>query len=424
MQKCDAKRPCARCVEAESASECVYDDKIRSLPYSIVGPWSGAAHPAQLLVLRNPLTDDDVAPPAELDLPPPASDVTRVATYELAVLQAFEPVRIPRGHSSGPIPFRRNPPERHLSPDTNPSMSIISSFLSPKIPLEPWIPLSFLGEERLQVSGADTTDIDMRSCVFGLNYTGIAGSLTDASRLWSFLRLYKFGIHFKRERLEALIAGDLSGAVLDRFWVLGSHSFGMPQCLRMDATPGMIQLQARRTQIAWESLAELVKGNDHKLKVQAFLMLAASYIHMPMMQSAFLYIKKSCDFIKAGNLRFVPTYGRPPEFSEELHETLSALSQAIYWSNYSFLVCGGPEPRATVELEKEFRQELPVGDRLCQPMHRVDHPPQKTYPFLFKTCPLTIRTQGILFVRDVVLLISNIPANGEHNVSRLAFGDI
>ena len=169
VQKCDAKRPCTRCVEAESASECVYDDRIRSLPHSTVGPLSGKADPAQLPALT-PLTDD-VLPPAKPDLRPPVSHAAHVVTYDLAVLQEFEPVRVPRGQSSGLVPFRRNPPERHLSQDTNPSISIISSFLSPEIPPKPRVPLSFLGEERLQVSDADTTDIDMRSYVFGLIYT-------------------------------------------------------------------------------------------------------------------------------------------------------------------------------------------------------------------------------------------------------------
>ena len=232
------------------------------------------------------------------------------------------------------------------------------------------------------------------------------------------LRLLKFGIHLKHERLDALVSGDQSGTVLDRFWVLGCHAFGLPYCFPMDATPGVVQLHARRIQAAWESLADLVKGNDHKLKVQAILLIASSYIYRHMMQSAFLYIQKGCDYVKEGNLQFVPTYGRPPEFSEELHETLSILSQTIYWANYSFLVCGGPEPHATAQLEKEFRWELPVGDyHPCYLAHKVDHLPQKAYPFLFKICPLTMRTQGILFVRDVILLLNAIPADGEHYVS-------
>ena len=230
------------------------------------------------------------------------------------------------------------------------------------------------------------------------------------------LRLPKFGIHLKRERLEAIISGDLSGTVLDRFWVAASHVIGMPYCLRVDATPCIVRLQARRTQLAWEFLAELVKGNDHKLKVQAILIAASGYIHRRMMQTAFLYVQKSCDYIKTGNLQFVPTYGRPPEFSEELHETLAILSQTIYWANYSFLVCGGPEPHVTAKLENEFRRELPVCDyHPCRLVHRVDHLPQQTYPVLFKICSLTMRTRGILFVRDVVLLLNAVLADGEHH---------
>ena len=239
--------------------------------------------------------------------------------------------------------------------------------------------------------------------------------LTHASRLWVLLRLPKFGIHLKREKLEAIISGDLSGAVLDRFWVVACHVIGGPYCVHMDSTPGMVRLVARRTQLAWESLADVVKGNDHKLKAQAFLTVGAGYIYLHLTQSAILYIQKSCDYIKAGNLQFIPTYGCPPAFSEELHETLAVLSQAIYWVNYSFLVCGGPEPYATAKLENEFRRELPVCDyHPCRFVHRVDHLPQQTYPFMFVICPLTMRTRGILFVRDVILLLNTVPANGEH----------
>ena len=211
--------------------------------------------------------------------------------------------------------------------------------------------------------------------------------------------------------------------MLDRYWVIGAHSLGIPYCLRVDSTPSVILLHARRTQIVWEALAELVKGNNHRLKVQSVLMVAAAYFYVNMMQSASLYVQKSCDYIEAGNLQFVPTYGRPPEFSEELHETLAILSQTIYWANYSFLVCGGPEPRATSKLEREFRQELPVGDcHPCQCMHRADRLPQQSYPFLFKICPLIMRTQGVLLARDVILLSNAIPADGEHHVLRISIG--
>ena len=162
--------------------------------------------------------------------------------------------------------------------------------------------------------------------------------------------------------MDALLHGDLSGTVLDRAFVCGSHVLGMMASAGTNETPAMVLFHARRVQTAWESLAELFKGNNYRTKVQAAALVVSSHVYMCMPQMALLYIQKSCEFIKAGNLRFVPICGRPPEFSEDLHETLVALSQTVYWANYMFLMRGGPEPRATAKLEKEFRQELPVGE--------------------------------------------------------------
>jgi len=159
--------------------------------------------------------------------------------------------------------------------------------------------------------------------------------------------------------MDALLRGDQSNAVLDRAFVRGSHVLGM-MALASD-TPAMVRLHARRVQMAWEALAELFEKSDYGTRVQAAILVVSSHVYMCMPQMAQLYIQKICDFMKAGELQFVPPCGRPPEFSEELHENLGALSQAIYWANYLFLMCGGPEPRTTAKLEKEFRQELQVG---------------------------------------------------------------
>ena len=161
--------------------------------------------------------------------------------------------------------------------------------------------------------------------------------------------------------MDALFCGDLSGTVLNRSFVCGAHVLGMMSSAGTDDTPSMVLFHARRVQTAWESLAELFKGDDHKTKVQAATLVTSSHVYMCMPEMALLYIQKSCDFIKAGDLRFVPDCGRPPEFSEDLHETLVSLSQTIYWANYMFLMRGGPEPRSTIKLEREFRQDLPVG---------------------------------------------------------------
>ena len=200
--------------------------------------------------------------------------------------------------------------------------------------------------------------------------------------------------------------------MLHRFFVRGPQSLAMSFVL--DNTPAAIRFQARWSQIALECLAELFSSKDYKAKVQAAAFAASGYTLMNLPQMALHYIQKSCSFIKMGNLRFVPTYGRPPEFSEDLHETLVALSQTVYWANYLFLMCGGPEPHATAEVEKEFRWELTVGV-FASPLRAElnNYLLQQTYPILFEICPLTMRTQGILLVRDAILLLRVLPVDGE-----------
>jgi hypothetical protein len=129
-----------------------------------------------------------------------------------------------------------------------------------------------------------------------------------------------------------------------------------------DDTPAMVRFHARRVQTAWEATADLFKGKEYRASAHFATAVAAGSVYLRMPQLALLYIQECCGFVQAGNLRFVPTYGRPPEFSDDLHEILVALSQTMYWANYLFLMCGGPEPHATAKLEKEFRQELPVGN--------------------------------------------------------------
>ena len=142
--------------------------------------------------------------------------------------------------------------------------------------------------------------------------------------------------------------------------MLGGQILGFPAFA--DDTPAMVRFHARRVQTAWEATADLFKGKDYRASAHFATAVAAGSVYLRKPQAALLYIQKCSGFVQAGNLQFVPTYGRPPEFSDDLHEILVALSQIIYWANYLFLMCGGPEPHATAGLEKEFRQELPVGD--------------------------------------------------------------
>ena len=184
----------------------------------------------------------------------------------------------------------------------------------------------------------------------------------DVSRLWVLPRLLKFGVQFTPKKLDAFIRGDQSGVVLERAFVCGAHVLGMLHSTEVDDSPAMIWHHARRGQIAWECMAELFQSKNYPVIAQAVMEIAVTYILIRMTHPGILYIQKSCDAIETGNLQFVPTCGRPPEFSEDLHEVLATLSQTMYWSNYLFLMLGGPEPRATARLEKEFRLDLPVRE--------------------------------------------------------------
>jgi hypothetical protein len=168
-----------------------------------------------------------------------------------------------------------------------------------------------------------------------------------------------------------LIRGDKLGIVMHRAFVCAAETLGIAASWDTNTTPAMVWFLARQIQTAREALADLLKGNDYGARVHSASMVVSGSIYAGLPQMALLYIQKCCGFVQAGSLQFVP-YGRPPEFSDDLHEILVALSQVIYWANYLFLMCGGPEPRTTAKLEKEFRQELPVGDIASTLVHRVD----------------------------------------------------
>ena len=179
-QKCDAKRPCETCIQAKRAPECIYDDDRRPYPAGARLLCSTGSH-----LLESQLGDTapvEISTPASMDgmfidmlsharskLMCSAPDSIRLATDEPSALH--------HSHSSGLILVHRNSPELRISPDTTSPIDIIS-FLPPIISPEPWIPLSFLAPEKLQVqiSDDDVSDLDMRSCV--LRYESIGHKLT------------------------------------------------------------------------------------------------------------------------------------------------------------------------------------------------------------------------------------------------------
>jgi len=159
--------------------------------------------------------------------------------------------------------------------------------------------------------------------------------------------------------------GDTSGTVINPFFIHSAQALGMHFCEGMVDSPAMINLQAKHSQASLESLADIFKERDWELRAQAALFTTAGSIILPADAFALRYIQKSCEAVNMGGLRFMPTYGRPREWSEDLHEKFSVLSQIIYFENFMFLTCGGANPTMTARIENEFRHQLQV--RLTSP---------------------------------------------------------
>jgi len=210
-----------------------------------------------------------------------------------------------------------------------------------------------------------------------------------------------------------MLRGDTSGTVIHPFFIYGAQSLGMYFCDDMDNSPAMARLQAKHNRMAAECLEDIFRIHDWELKALAGVWVLASSIVLRLSDAINFYIQRGCGAINTGKIQFVPTYGQPPEFSEDLHEKISVLSQIIYFENFSFLTCGGAEPTISVRIEKEFRHDLPVRSATSVLVYVAClAPSQKVYPVLFKICPLTMRTQTILLVRDTVFVLGLRPTEG------------
>jgi len=160
------------------------------------------------------------------------------------------------------------------------------------------------------------------------------------------------------EKQNALLRGDTSNAVVNRYFIYGLQAVGTHLCGPPDESPVMVR--PRYAQTAWESMGTVQKTGDQKLIAQALLLLIHAFAIMGFESPAQFYLLKMCKVINKANLQFLPTYGRPTELSEQFREDAVVLSRAIYLENYFYLTLGGPAPAMTARIEKEFRMELQV----------------------------------------------------------------
>ena len=180
------------------------------------------------------------------------------------------------------------------------------------------------------------------------------------SRLKGLCRLNKLGLYLTQEKQEAILRGDTSNSVVNYYFLDAVQAMGMVLSGIPEKTPAIVRLHARYAQRAWESLIQLNQTNQERVKAQALVVVVHCFVLTGLNATGQLYLLKGCKTIEKANLRFLPEYGPPAEFTDQIREDTSALSQLIYLENYFYLALGGPAPVKTARLEIEFRSDLRV----------------------------------------------------------------
>ena len=165
-------------------------------------------------------------------------------------------------------------------------------------------------------------------------------------------RLNKLGLYLTQEKQDAILRGDTSNSVVNRHFLDGLQAMGMHLCGTPEQMPVMIRLQVKYVQEAWESLIQLNQTNQERVKVQALVLVTHSATILGLNATTQLYLLKICKIIENEKFQFLTEYGLPAEFSEQVREEVSVLSQTIYLENYCYLALGGSPPVKTEDRER------------------------------------------------------------------------
>ena len=136
-------------------------------------------------------------------------------------------------------------------------------------------------------------------------------------------------------------------------------------CEGIGNSPAMVYLHAKVVQMSSKAIADIFRARRWEVMSQAAVWIMAGSIIVRLGNTAQRVIRQGCEAITAARHQLIPACGQLPKFSEELHEKLSTLTQAIYFENFLFLTCGGVEPTMTAKLEVEFRHQFWVRPATC-----------------------------------------------------------
>jgi len=218
-------------------------------------------------------------------------------------------------------------------------------------------------------------------------------------RLFFLAHRSQLGFRFTSAKQEAILSGDLSNTIIHPFFIHFAHLFGCNMYQEHRGHYSHLLLLDAHLHFARDALLSMKEGDDPLSFAQACFLMFLVCIYNQNIYLGSRYMKLVAGTIKRNDIRFVPRHtvgymanqhinSPVSEFSEEVHERGSFLSEVLYSEVDLILLTGGKET-ALLDLHTQFQQELP-----------------NAYPQMFKICPNTIRVKSVLSAQGAVQLLS------------------
>lgn len=181
------------------------------------------------------------------------------------------------------------------------------------------------------------------------------------------------GIYIPPTKQEAILFGDLSNRIINRFFVYFAHAAGWYGNLSCCTTSRINQFnshiygafpfiyhKAYFSHLAFESLWNTRAEDDPFLYVQALQTMASFFLAVRYKLWAKRLVERAAATVCEYEIRFMPRQeAQPiPAFSEEIHERAVCLSQLIYAQICLDILDESND--TLIELESEMEDELAV----------------------------------------------------------------
>jgi len=283
----------------------------------------------------------------------------------------------------------------------------------------------------LPISDSTTSELSMKLCVLRRSFERVTSPDFSPSRILALAHQLQLGIPLSLTKQHAVALGDLSNAVIHRFFTYFMTVYGCHLDQERRRNFDLIHVQASLTQLCLETVLTMVEADDPFSFVQAYCFMASSCFYTYTYVPAERYLKKAADTTKRRGIRMVDRsfsdssdspnrnmiMDPPPEHSESVQERVATLVQLISIPLQYRLLTGKDIP-VSIYLEDQFRNELPVGCTL--PLWLtilLTHIHQYAYPRMWDEMPEVLRLRALLLVYEADKLIETYNSSCEFIVA-------